>query len=113
MSKYKNRKVIHEGIKFDSIREKNYYIQLCMLKRASKVEDRVVDIQLQPEFELQPAYKKGKRKVRAIKYRADFWVMYADGYVKIIDVKGIRTSVYRLKKKLFEYKYPRAEIVEV
>lgn len=35
------------------------------------------------------------------------------GKTIIVDTKGFRTEVYRLKKKIFEYKYPDLEIKEV
>lgn len=35
-------------------------------------------------------------------YYADFVVEYADGHQEVIDVKGVRTAVYKLKKKLVE-----------
>ena len=31
----------------------------------------------------------------------------------IEDTKGFRTEVYKIKKKIFEYKYPELEIKEV
>ena len=42
--------------------------------------------------------------------------MYFDikkGKKIIVDTKGFRTNIYKLKKKIFEYKYPDLEIVEV
>lgn len=39
------------------------------------------------------------------KYIADFRVTYADGRIEVVDVKGVRTGVYRLKKKLVEAQY--------
>jgi len=46
-------------------------------------------------------------------YVADFLVTYADGRKEIVDCKGVRTSVYRLKKRLFAEKYPELTIKEV
>ena len=45
-----------------------------------------------------------KRKRRPITYVADF-VYYRDDEKVIEDVKGLRTPVYNIKKKLFEYRY--------
>ena len=58
-------------------------------------------VELQPEFELQPAFTDvtGK-KHRAINYLADFRV---NGCVT--DAKGMLTDVYKLKRKLFSYIY--------
>jgi hypothetical protein len=42
--------------------------------------------------------------VRAIKYRADFQYIEG-GQIVVEDVKGRKTDVYKLKKKLFEYRY--------
>ena len=61
---------------------------------------------MQPKFELLPGFKKNGRTFRAITYTADFKVTYADGHVEIIDVKGIKTEVFKLKRKIFEFQYP-------
>ena len=39
-------------------------------------------------------------------YTADFVVEYADGRVEVIDVKGMRTDVYKLKRKLLLSRHP-------
>lgn len=108
-NKYKNKKVIYNGIKFDSIKEKNRYMQLLYLEKAGLIKD----IKLQYEFELQPAFTLNKKKIRKITYIADFY--YYDNNLNdyvVEDVKGIRTDVYKLKKKMFEYKYQK-EIIEI
>lgn len=45
------------------------------------------------------------KAVRAIKYKADFEVMYADGGVEVVDVKGMMTDIFRMKAKLFMNRY--------
>jgi len=98
-----------DGHKFDSKREHKYYEDLLLLKNAGIVKEII----LQPEFELQESYVKDGKKVKAIKYIADFKVIYSDGTEEIIDVKGFKNKVYELKKKLFHYKYPNLTIKEV
>ena len=107
--KYHNKKVEYDGYTFDSIREKNYYIKLKLLEKAGKIKE----LELQKEYELQPSYKLNNKTYRSIKYRADFtYKTTEDDKLHVVDVKGFRTDVYRLKKKLFEYKY-RIEIEEI
>ena len=107
--KYHNKKAEYDGYTFDSIREKNYYIKLKLLEKAGKIKE----LELQKEFELQPSYKLSNKTSRKITYRADFtYKTTEDDKLHVIDVKGFRTDVYRLKKKLFEYKY-RIEIEEI
>lgn len=107
--KYHNKKVEYDGYTFDSIREKNYYIKLKLLEKAGKIKE----LELQKEYELQPSYKLGNKTSRKITYRADFtYKSTEDDKLHVIDVKGFRTDVYRLKKKLFEYKY-KIEIEEI
>lgn len=101
-SKYKNRKVVVDGIEFDSQKEADYYAELKLLQKAGEIKE----IELQPKFELLPGFKKNGRTFRAITYTADFKVTYADGHVEIIDVKGIKTEVFKLKRKIFEFQYP-------
>lgn len=109
MNKYHNKKIIYDGIKFDSIKEKNRYIELKLLERAGLIKN----LQLQYEFELQPAFILNKKKIRKISYIADFY--YFDNELNdfiIEDTKGMRTEVYKIKKKMFEYKYKK-EIKEI
>ena len=41
-----------------------------------------------------------------VKYICDFQVFYVDGVVKFVDVKGVETSEFIIKKKLVEATYP-------
>jgi hypothetical protein len=110
MSKYGNNKVIVDGIKFDSKLEARRYIELKLLEKAKIIKD----LNLQVPFELIPSYKKNGKTIRAAKYIADF-VYYDNEKEKQIieDTKGFKTEEYKLKKKLFEYKYRDLEITEI
>lgn len=107
MMKYKNKKITFKGIKFDSIKERDYY---TILKNYENI-GRIKDLKLQVPFELIPSYKINNKTIRGIKYIADFTYIQ-DNKLHIVDVKGYRTEVYKLKKKLFEYKY-KIEIEEI
>lgn len=102
-NKYKARKTTIDGITFDSQAEADRYQQIKLLQRAGEVKS----FELQPAFEIIPAYHHpvtGK-KVRAAYYIADFKITWRDGRVTVEDVKGMKTPVYKLKKKLIEAKY--------
>ncbi len=105
MNKYRNKKVIVEDYVFDSIQESRRYKELKLLLKAGKIKD----LQLQPHFLLQEAFKKNGKTYRKIEYIADF--MYVENGKTIVeDVKGIQTDVFKLKHKLFEKKYPELEL---
>lgn len=110
-SKYKNKKLyVNGGEKFDSKREYERWMGLHYEQATGMIKD----LRRQVRFELQPSYKKNGKTIRAITYVADF--VYYDnikGKIIVEDSKGYRTDVYKLKKKLFEYKYPDLEIKEV
>ena len=106
-NKYHNKKVIYDGIKFDSQKEKNRYIGLKQLERLGVIQN----LQRQVKYELQPSFKLNGKTIRSITYIADF-VYIQDGVEIIEDTKGFRTKEYLLKKKLFEYKYQK-EIKEI
>lgn len=109
VAKYHNKKVNYDGHTFDSIKEMNYYLKLKLLESAGKIKN----LELQKEFELQPSYRLNNKTNRKIVYRADFtYKTTEDDKLHVIDVKGYRTDVYRLKKKMFEYKY-KIEVEEV
>ena len=108
--KYHNKKTVADGIKFDSKLEAERYAQLKILERAGVIRD----LELQPSFELLPSFRKNGKTWRKTVYKADFRYILADGDRIIIeDVKGstaVITDVFRLKQKLFEYKYPELSI---
>lgn len=106
-AKYNNRKVTVDNIQFDSIKEADRYIELKLLQRAGKIQD----LELQPKFELIPKYKIGGRSVRKMEYVADFKYI-ENGKTVVEDVKGMKTEVYKIKKKLFEFIF-NIEITEV
>ena len=110
MSKYKNKKVVVDNILFDSKKEANYYTKLKILRDAGKI----LDLELQKRFVLQQGFKLHGKTYRAITYVADF-VYKDDKGMHVVDVKSEATrkdKVYRLKKKMFAYKY-HIEIEEV
>lgn len=109
MSKYNNKKVVCDGITFDSKAERDYYLYLLDLKQRGIV----IDVQLQPSFLLQEKFRKNGKLYREITYKADFEVTYVDGHVEIIDVKGMMTKDFAIKQKLFEYKYPGLRLLLV
>lgn len=101
-NKYHNKKVEYDGIKFDSVKEKNRYIGLKQLEKLGVIHN----LELQKKYVLQPSFKLNGKTIRSITYIADF-VYIQDGVEIIEDVKGMRTKEYLLKKKLFEYKYQK------
>jgi hypothetical protein len=107
--KYYNKKPVVDGITFDSQKEANYYCELKIKKRAGKIKD----FELQPEFLLQEGFRdKSGKWHRPIKYRADFKIKYPDNREEIIDTKGHKTGIYRIKKKLLLARYPKINFRE-
>ena len=107
-NKYKNKKVVVDNILFDSKKEANYYTKLKILRDAGKI----VDLELQKRFVLQQGFKLNGKTYRSITYVADFVYKDDKGQVHIVDTKGYRTQVYKIKKKLFMKKFG-IEIEEV
>lgn len=99
-SKYGNKKVVIDGIKFDSQKEGNRYKELKLLESKGIIKD----LKLQVKYELQSSYKMNDKTIRAISYICDFEYKL-DNKLIVEDVKGYRTSIYKMKKKMFEYKY--------
>lgn len=100
------------GKRWDSKKELAYYENLLLLQKAGEIKE----IELQPSFLLQEAFKRNGKTERAIRYNADFKVTYSDGHIEIIDVKAstkFKTEVYRIKRKLFLYRYPEIIFKEV
>lgn len=100
--KYHAKKTAVDGITFDSKKEAMRYKELKELQRVGKI-DR---LELQPRFELQESFKHKGKPIRKIEYVADFkYLDIALGKWVVEDVKGMKTDVYKLKKKLFLHIY--------
>ena len=130
--KIAHKKTTIDGITFDSKMESDYYVYLKEEKKAGRIKN----FDLQPEFILQPKHfimngkvhaetddtykemdklrKKHNKEnpdnkiqiIQAIKYISDFQIINPDDSVKTIDVKGIKTADFKLKEKMFNFKYP-------
>lgn len=111
MNKYFNKKVIVDGIKFDSKKEAKRYNELKLLKKAGLIKE----LELQKVFELQPKYTNNNGEhIRSITYKCDFFYYDNEKEQYIVeDTKGFKTETYKLKKKLFEYVYPNLTIEEI
>lgn len=105
MSKYGNKKTVIDGITFDSQAEARRYEELCLLQRAGEI----TALRLQPKYELQPKFKRGKKTILPITYIADFEYLEGDKVVAE-DVKGVKTQVFSLKAKMFQFRYPDIEL---
>ena len=125
-SKYKAVKTTIDGITFDSKREAKRYSELKVLEKAGMIT----------HLELQPKYDIIINGVKVCSYKPDFryftvraennepsynskgeWQTptltgQKEGQI-VEDVKGFKTPIYRLKKKLVEACYPGTQIKEV
>jgi hypothetical protein len=102
MSKYNARQTVIDGVTFDSKAEGEYYIHL----KEKQQRGEILAFNLQPVFLLQEGFKKDGKTFRKIEYRADFEILHLDESIEIIDVKGFETADFKIKRKLFEKKYP-------
>lgn len=102
MSKYKSKKTVVNGQKFDSKKEANRYQELLLLEKAGVIKN----LSRQVKFVLIPSQRDENGKVieRECSYKADF--MYEENGKSVVeDVKGFRTKEYIIKRKLMLYQY--------
>lgn len=103
-SKFHNQKVEVDGITFDSKKECRRYKELKLMERAGVIRG----LQLQVPYILFDKSKYG----RVVKYVADFVYFDVEKSKTIVeDVKGFKTDVYKLKKRILAEKYD-IEILE-
>ena len=104
-SKFFSKKVVVEGITFDSKKESAEYLRLKELEKKGTIKD----LELQKEYVLQDKFKINGKTRRSIVYRADFkYITTEDDKLHVVDIKSPYTAkdkVYRIKKKMFEYRY--------
>jgi len=113
MTKYRNKKCEYDGFKFDSVKERDRYIELRFLEHAGKISG----LEVHPRFELIPK-QPGEQ---AAYYTADFAYWDNDFKAKtktriVEDVKSPATAKakdYILRRKLFRQRYPEIEFREV
>lgn len=94
-SKYRNEKTVVDGRTFDSRREASRYKDLRLMEKA----EEITSLRLQERFPIIVC-----REEICI-YVADFYYQRKDGVWIIEDSKGVRTPIYKLKKKLVEAIY--------
>lgn len=95
-SKYRNIKTTVDGVTFHSRKEATHYLKLKAMEKTGLITDLV----LQPKF---PMMVNG---VKIGCYYADFsYTVVATGIRFVDDVKGMRTAVYKLKKRIVEAMY--------
>ncbi len=99
MTKYRNRPVTIDGMRFASQAEGARYVHLRTLQRAG----HITELQFQVPYELAPAVmiRGAKRKTPALRYFADFTYIDALGLTHVEDVKGGKnTQAFVIKRHL-------------
>ena len=90
--KYHAQRTEIDNINFASKKEANYYGKLKILQNAGEILFFLCQV---------PFHLPGK-----ITYRIDFMEFWKNGDIRFTDVKGMRTQIYIMKKKLVEANYP-------
>ena len=97
-SKYNAKPVKIDGLSFDSKKEARRYGELKLMEKAGEIRDLV----------FHPRYSFGVNGVHICEYEADFSYVPKERFDRICDreivedVKGYKTDVYKLKKKLMK-----------
>ena len=89
--KYHNKPIIIDGISFQSKKEGERYKVLKLAEKAGEIQD----------LKLQVSFPFVLNKVKIGSYKADF-VYSRNGAVVVEDVKGMKTPLYRWKKKMMK-----------
>jgi len=88
--KYHNEKVVVGDHKFDSKKEAKRYHELLILQRAGEISE--LDCQVKFQITVQ--------MIKICAYVADFTYYDKTNRFVVEDTKGMKTRIYRLKKKL-------------
>lgn len=107
-NKYNARKTTVCGRTFDSKREAEWYMILCEKQRLGQIKH----LECQPTYTLLEGFRDNQGKTqKPISYTPDFLVEYDDGRREVIEVKGVRTRDYVLRKKLFLHMMRETDII--
>lgn len=96
-----SKKVKLDGLVFDSEMESEYYKVLKEKERKKEIKD----LSLQVKYVLLPEFTINDKKNNSLVYIADFTYRDLDNTLHVVDVKGMLTDEFKIKKKLFEYFY--------
>lgn len=99
-NKYGAKQTVYNGVKYHSKAEANYARELDIKKKASNKSQRVIEWERQVPYKI---YSLGGHLV--FTYYLDFKVYYADGRIEHIDVKGVLTTMSKMKIKAVEKEY--------
>ena len=92
-NKYNAKKTEVDGFVFDSKKESRRYQELVLLEKDGEIDE----LQCHPKF---PIFVNGEK---VCTYIADFRYLDIQKNAYIVeDVKGVKTAIYRLKKKLMK-----------
>lgn len=93
-NKYNAVKTIVNGVSFHSKKEAMFYVSLLPMIRSGAISD----------FMMQVPFRFKINEKLMFTYKADF-VYVLNGEKLIVDVKGYKTPIYKLKKKIIESHY--------
>ena len=111
MNKYRAKKTVVDGITFERMKEANRSVILKKMEKSGIINN----------LEVQPQFDCIVNQVKVCTYKADFRYFMQhgkgpqnqEGYCVVEDVKGFKTPVYKLKKKLVEACHIGVKIEEV
>lgn len=99
-NKFGNRSKSYNGRSYHSAAEARYAQELDLRIKAKEITD------WQPQFKaaLDVTDVDGRRH-HITNYFVDFIVYYPDGDIELVEIKGMETEYWRLKRKLLEAVY--------
>ena len=110
--KYNAKKVEIDGVVFDSKDEADYYTEVVIPGLQS---GEILTVDFHPKYVLVPKFERdlngAKRKFQPMTYSADFRLELADHTIRLIDIKGMVTSDFKIKYKLFNYLYEDLHLI--
>lgn len=104
VNKFNAQKVNADGFKFDSQSEYRYYLTLKLMVRAGQISN----LEVHPPFVLVDREIIGGEVEKAIKHKPDFWFR-ENGRDVVVDVKGVKTIDWVIRRRLFRKRYPQIE----
>ena len=111
MSKYHSKKVVIDGIDFDSKKEANRFRELSLMQKSGAITDlerqvkfKLIPAQYRPVFDKKTRKWKDRCVERECSYVADFTYLDKEGKLHVEDVKGYKGggayALFSMKRKL-------------
>ena len=109
-AKYNAKPVDQDGYHFDSQAEARRFRELALMQEAGEIWN----LEIHVRYPILDAFIRDGKVERGAYFEADFVYFDRESKCTIVEeIKGFKTQLYILKRKMFLSKYPHLKFIEI